>query len=421
MATDVLVTAAQLRAIAGGTAPLAAKVAESFNPLAAGFGITTPLRIAHFIAQICHESGGLRFVREIWGPTAAQKRYEGRRDLGNTQPGDGSRFRGRGLIQVTGRDNARAMTAWIRRRYPEAPDFEAQPEQMEQFPWALVGAFWFWDTRGLNALADADDVVAVTKKINGGTNGLADRKAALKRAKAELGVTAAAPAAPAKPKSDRMSTAGKWAEQTLAKYEIEAIQKRLRDLGWYMVGKVDGIWGPSTAAAIIAFQTQAGITADAHWGPETKAALDKDENKRKIPEARANTTAKDLREQGSVIAIQGNRITWSSILGLLGALAAAAYSAWNTPADLPMGSSIFLAFLPPPVAAVVSAIAPFLLAFIPLAYNVLASQGIIEARVNAERTGLHNGEPDPAPSPPVKYPPDGPGIGGILGSLFGRR
>ncbi|KAB1069278.1 peptidoglycan-binding protein [Methylobacterium planeticum] len=416
------ITAAQLRAIAGGTAPFAAKIAESFNPLAAPFGLTTPLRQAHFFAQLAHESAGFKYVREVWGPTAAQKRYEGRKDLGNTQAGDGSRYRGRGPIQITGRDNYRAFTAWIQCRYPEAPDFEAEPEKLEEFPWALMAAFWFWDTRGLNALADADDVVAVTKKINGGTNGLADRKAALKRAKAELGVTTAAsppaPTTPAKPKSDRMSvTAGTWAEKSLARYEVEAIQKRLRDLGYYSVGKVDGIWGPSTSGALIALQTQAGIAPDGHWGPQSKTALDDDANRRRIDPARASTTAADLRAQGSVIAIQGSRVTWSSVWQIvLGAMGIFQYLATNWQGNLdglPFPASLILGFLPPWVA-------PVLIILLNVC-NALAAQGIVKARVVAERTGLHNGEPDPAPSPPVTVAPDGPRLGGILGTLFGAR
>lgn len=421
----VTITAANLRAIAGGKAPLAASVADSFNRLAAPFGLTTSLRCAHFLAQLAHESR-FQWVKEIWGPTAAQKRYEGRKDLGNTQPGDGKRFMGHGLIQITGRANHAAFTAWIKRRYPEAPDFEAEPDKLAEFPWALMGAFWFWDTRGLNALADADDVLAITKKINGGTNGLSDRKAALARAKTELGmsdapVRPAAPVAPSKPKSDRMSIpAGKYAEDGLAPFEVEAIQKRLRDLGFWTVGKVDGKWGPSTKGAIIALQATAGIEQDGHFGPQTKAALADDKNTRKIDPQRAKTTAADLRQQGSVIAIQGNRVTWASALGLVMTLIGAAQAAYNAPADLPFGSSILLGLIPPPFGSIVSAVLPYLITFVPLAYAALASQGIVKARVVAERTGLHNGEPDPAPSPPVSVAPDTPGLGGFLGGLFNR-
>ncbi|GJE46645.1 glycoside hydrolase family protein [Methylobacterium soli] len=230
-------------------------------------------------------------------------------------------------------------------------------------------------------------------------------------------VDGSAPVTPTKPKSDRMSvTAGNWAESSLARYEVEAIQKRLRDLGYYMVGKVDGIWGPSTAGALIALQTQAGITADGHWGPQSKAALDDDANARKIPAARASTTAADLRAQGSVIAIQGSRVTWSSVWQIvLGAMGIFQYLAQNWQGDLsslPFPASLILGFLPPWVA-------PVLIILLNL-YNALAAQGIVKARVVAERTGLHNGEPDPAPSPPVTGAPDGPQLGGILGSLFGR-
>jgi peptidoglycan hydrolase-like protein with peptidoglycan-binding domain len=215
--------------------------------------------------------------------------------------------------------------------------------------------------------------------------------------------------------------AGQWAEDGLAAFEIEAIQKRLRALGYFMVGKVDGIWGDATKAALLALQSQAGITEDGHWGPETKAALADDANKRVVSEARANTTASDLRQQGSVIAIQGNRVTWASVFGLVVALAGAAHAAYNAPADLPFGSSILLGLIPPPFGSVVSAVLPYLIAFLPLAYSALAAQGIVRARVVAEQTGLHNGEPDPAPSPPVRQAPDGPRLGGLLGALFGAR
>ncbi|GJE46737.1 glycoside hydrolase family protein [Methylobacterium soli] len=231
-------------------------------------------------------------------------------------------------------------------------------------------------------------------------------------------VDGSAAVTPAKPKSDRMSvTAGTWAETSLARYEVEAIQKRLRDLGYYMVGKVDGIWGPSTAGALIALQTQAGITPDGHWGPQSKAALDNDANARKIPPARASTTAADLRAQGSVIAIQGSRVTWSSVWQIvLGAMGILQYLAQNWQGDLsslPFPASLILGFLPPWVA-------PVLIILLNV-YNALAAQGIVKARVVAERTGLHNGEPGPAPSPPVAMAPDGPRLGGILGSLFGAR
>lgn len=223
------------------------------------------------------------------------------------------------------------------------------------------------------------------------------------------------PAPPRRPAAPRQ-----WAEDTLAVFEIRSIQERLRALGYFMVGKVDGDWGTSTTAAIIALQTQAGITADGHYGPETKAALADDGNKRVIPEARANTTAKDLRNQGSTIAIEGSRVTWTSVLGLLAALAAAAHAAYTAPAELPFGSSVFLGLVPPPFGSILSSVAPYLIAFLPLAYNALAAQGIVRARVVAEQTGLHNGEPSPAPTPDEEQP-DSPKLGGLLGSLFGGR
>lgn len=145
----------------------AAEFIEPLNLAMAEFGINTPARMASFLSQVGHESGQLRYVREL----ASGAAYEGRKDLGNTVPGDGVKFRGRGLIQVTGRANHAACGKAI------GLDLLAKPELLEQPINACRSAGWFWKANGLNELADAGDQVKVTKRINGGTNGLADRLA----------------------------------------------------------------------------------------------------------------------------------------------------------------------------------------------------------------------------------------------------
>ncbi len=111
---------------------------------------------------------------------ASGEAYENHEDLGNTEPGDGKRFKGRGLIQLTGRANYRQFSQAI------GEDFVANPTQLEQLPYCVLVAGWFWHDRNLNPLADQDDVVAITRRINGGTNGLEDRKDFLQKAKAVL-------------------------------------------------------------------------------------------------------------------------------------------------------------------------------------------------------------------------------------------
>lgn len=133
-------------------------------------------RAASFLAQIAHESGSLEHAREIWGPTRAQKRYEGRRDLGNTQPGDGYRYRGRGLIQITGRANARKVTKHLQPLVKNCPDFEERPELLELPRWGALSAGAFWDWNDLNPLGDKGATVKITRIINGGYNGLASRR-----------------------------------------------------------------------------------------------------------------------------------------------------------------------------------------------------------------------------------------------------
>lgn len=182
---------------ATGCSPEAAnRFAEHLDAACAAYGIDTPARVAAFLGQIAHESGSLRYVEEVWGPTPAQSRYEGRRDLGNTKEGDGSFFRGHGLIQITGRYNHARVRDRLRRRWPNAPDFETTPSALTHPTWAARSAADYWDEHGLNLLADAGDNFGITRKINGGENGLADRLARTKRAAVALLATPPAPSAP---------------------------------------------------------------------------------------------------------------------------------------------------------------------------------------------------------------------------------
>lgn len=148
------------------------------------YGIDTPQRQAHFLAQIGHESGGLRYTSELWGPTPAQARYEGRADLGNTHPGDGPLFRGHGLIQITGRANhARVRDRLRSKMSSRVPDFELYPALLAQPEWAAISSADYWSEHDLNSWADMGSVEAISDIINrghltraeGDANGFAER------------------------------------------------------------------------------------------------------------------------------------------------------------------------------------------------------------------------------------------------------
>jgi putative chitinase len=140
------------------------------------FDIDTPQRQAAFLAQIAHESGSLNYVKELADGSA----YEGRKDLGNVRPGDGVRFKGRGLIQITGRDNYRDCGLALDLPLVDSPELLETPRN------ACRSAGWFWQSRGLNELADKGDFKLITKKINGGYNGYQDRVAYFTRAQQVL-------------------------------------------------------------------------------------------------------------------------------------------------------------------------------------------------------------------------------------------
>ena len=184
-------------------------------------GIKTPDRIAAFLAQLAHESGEYRYMAEIWGPTPAQLGYEGRGDLGNTQPGDGRKFAGHGPIQITGRANHRACGQAM------GLDLESDPTLLTEPRYGTASAVWFW-TQGngqidLNLLADRGWFKTITRVINGGLNGLSDRRQYWDRNRALLGL------APIN-----------------LDLETEAIKAFQRERGL----TADGLAGPKTFAAV---------------------------------------------------------------------------------------------------------------------------------------------------------------------------
>jgi len=165
-----------LRLAPSANAAIVAGIAERFDALAGEHAVATRLRICHFLAQAAHETDGFRTLEEYGGP-AYFIRYEGRRDLGNIQAGDGIRYHGRGIFQLTGRANYRRFGGVL------GIDLEREPERAKEPETSLRVAFAYWSERAINAAADADDVERVTKLINGGRNGLAERKRYLEKAK----------------------------------------------------------------------------------------------------------------------------------------------------------------------------------------------------------------------------------------------
>jgi len=163
------------------------KIAEFMPDAVKIADLSDNLRMAHFLAQTAHESDRFCATEEY----ASGSAYEGRKDLGNIERGDGKRFKGRGLIQITGRANYQHFTDWARRSlapyYKGAvPDFVETPQAVEEFPAALFSACWYWHEKHLNKLADDNDLMAITRRINGGLNGLAERRTYFQRARLML-------------------------------------------------------------------------------------------------------------------------------------------------------------------------------------------------------------------------------------------
>jgi putative chitinase len=247
------------------------------------YGITTPRRVAHFISQCAHESNNFRSLEENlnYSKESLEKvfaRYfgAGKRDaaayarnpekianyvymdefrtakMGNTQPGDGWRFRGRGLKQLTGRDNYTRFGKSVGMTAEQAADYVATEKG------AIESACWFWDTNKLNTIADTDDVVLMTKRINGGNIGLEDRQQRYKRALPLLEGKTPAPAA----KQVVYETVRVGSKNDT----VKAVQAALGLTA-------DGIFGPGTERAVKAWQTKNGLGADGIVGPASLKKL----------------------------------------------------------------------------------------------------------------------------------------------------
>ncbi|WP_419757404.1 peptidoglycan-binding protein [Acidisoma sp.] len=256
----VLVDEAVLKALVPGESGLratrqAAIMAGMAAPVAstlAGHSIDTPLRVAHFLAQVAHESDGFCTTEEYSDGRA----YEGRRDLGNVQPGDGPRYKGRGLIQLTGRMNYASVGEAL------GLDLVGDPLSVNDPVTYLLVACQFWTRLKINAHCDADDLYAVTRLVNGGLNGLESRLAYLTRAKTLIAPLAAS-AIPASnwPVLYRGTTG-------------EAVAQLQQDLAahGYPVAR-DGSFGPGTETALRHFQSLHGLAPDGIAGPVLWEAL----------------------------------------------------------------------------------------------------------------------------------------------------
>jgi putative chitinase len=221
------------------------------------YEINTRLRIAHFLAQICHEAAGFRTTEEFADGSA----YEGRADLGNVKKGDGARYKGRGLLQLTGRANYKAYSKAV------GVDLESNPERAAEPRLSLRIACEYWKRRKINPDCDRDDIVAVTKKVNGGKNGLDDRRNYLAKAKAALArIEGHQVSGEARDDPRGVLQRGSKGES------VGRLQILLQRLGFPLA--IDEDFGAGTELAIKQLQQDRSLTTDGIVGPQTWTALE---------------------------------------------------------------------------------------------------------------------------------------------------
>lgn len=229
-----------------------AHLAENLNEQLAKYNIDTYLRVCHFLAQAAHESASFRTLEEY----ASGSAYEGRKDLGNTQPGDGKRYKGRGIFQLTGRANYRTYGQKL------GYDLENNPELAKDPLVSIKTACEYWNSRDLSMYADNDDVMTITKRINGGFNGIDDRKQYLMKAKSIIprdlklstNKSSELPPPPVDPLAPPIVVAKKGDKSSY----VKDLQEMLIKKGATIVA--DGDFGPKTERAVREFQSKSGLT-----------------------------------------------------------------------------------------------------------------------------------------------------------------
>ena len=215
------------------------------------------LRLCHFLAQAAHETAGFRTLVEYGSSRYFRQRYGHRKDLGNRTASDGARYRGRGIFQLTGRDNYRHYGGLIDVDLIAAPQLAARPDL------SLHIACEYWQSKRLNVAADANDIRHITRRINGGYNGLKDRQRYFRRAISIWGQGG---------DFGRFSRfSRKYIRLGHAGRHVENLQQALRRAGFELVP--DGRFGVLTRRAVKKFQKQYGLVVDGIAGPKTVEKL----------------------------------------------------------------------------------------------------------------------------------------------------
>jgi len=230
-------------------------ISSVLAPTLDSYAIHTKLRIAHFMGQVTHECAGFRTTEEF----ASGAAYEGREDLGNTQPGDGRRYKGRGLIQLTGRANYRDIGSKLGLPLEDDPQLAAEPAI------SLKIACEYWKSRSINEAADRDDLMRATRLVNGGLNGLEERRTYLQKAKTALAKLEGLRIALDEGGNTVVLRRGSFGDA------VAELQELLRAKGFDL--SIDSDFGPATELAVILFQKNSGLVVDGVVGQQTWQAL----------------------------------------------------------------------------------------------------------------------------------------------------
>lgn len=230
-------------------------LSDYLTPVLQEYDIHSRLRIAHFFGQVAHECAGFRTTEEF----ASGRAYEGRQDLGNTEPGDGVRYKGRGLIQLTGRANYRDVGRRLQLPLEDQPHIAAEPVT------SLKIACEYWKKRDINDSADEDDLIRVTRKVNGGLNGLEDRRNYLAKAKQALATRESIIVSAEQTATTPVLRRGSFGEAVIE------LQQILAKRGFPL--SVDGDFGPATELAVIVFQRTHALHDDGIVGELTWKSL----------------------------------------------------------------------------------------------------------------------------------------------------